>query len=157
MLCASVFGLVPAVGAGPGLGGHEISTIASQMQRPKQQSWTGSDTVPGDLFGGSVAISGTTIVVGAPWHASQAGRVYVFSEAGSSWHQVAELKGSDTTAHDNFGNSVAISGTTVVVGSPYASGDGRAYIFNKTQTGWHQVKELAGNDASSNDGFRSVG
>jgi hypothetical protein len=38
----------------------------------------GSDTVAGDNFGVSVAVSGNSVVVGAPGHASQAGRAYVF-------------------------------------------------------------------------------
>ena len=36
---------------------------------------TGSDTVAGDNFGASVAISGTTVLVGAPGHAGWVGRV----------------------------------------------------------------------------------
>ena len=77
----------------------------------------GSDTLPADRFGTSVAISGTTIVVGAYDHAKDAGRVYVFTKAGSTWNQSAELKGFDTVAADYFGWSVAVSGTTVVVGA----------------------------------------
>ena len=47
--------------------------------------------------------------------------------------QLAELKGSDTVAGDYFGSSVAISGTTAVVGAPFhAKHAGRAYVFTKT-------------------------
>ena len=77
----------------------------------------GSDTVAGDYFGGSVAISGTTAVVGAAGHATYAGRAYVFTKTAAGWKQAAELKGSDTVAGDYFGDSVAISGTTAVVGA----------------------------------------
>jgi len=38
----------------------------------------GSDTVAGDSFGCSVAISGTTVAVGAFRHAKGAGSAYVF-------------------------------------------------------------------------------
>jgi hypothetical protein len=41
----------------------------------------------------------------------------VFTEAAGSWEQVAELKGSDTVAGDDFGYAVAVSGTTVLVGA----------------------------------------
>jgi hypothetical protein len=71
----------------------------------------------GDEFGTSVAISGTTAVVGAYAHADGAGRAYVFTKRVGGWEQVAELKGSDTVAGDNFGYSVAVSGSTVVVGA----------------------------------------
>ena len=44
--------------------------------------------------------------------------------------QLAELKGSDTVAADGFGVSVAISGTTVMVGAPNDNNAaGRAYVF----------------------------
>jgi len=52
----------------------------------------------GDGFGGSVAISGNTIVIGAAGHDSQAGRAYVFTKGPTGWRQVAELKGNKTKA-----------------------------------------------------------
>ena len=43
---------------------------------------------------------------------------------------VDELKGSDTVGNDQFGTSVAISGTSAVVsGCNHASAAGRAYMF----------------------------
>ena len=56
--------------------------------------------------------------MGAPGYAGHAGRAYVFTKTGAGWKQAAELKGSDTAAGDYFGYSVAISGTTAVVGAP---------------------------------------
>jgi hypothetical protein len=48
----------------------------------------------------------------------------------AGWGRVAELKGSDTVAGDDFGASVAISGTIALVGAPgHAHGSGRAYVF----------------------------
>ncbi|MGA3217374.1 MAG: hypothetical protein ABSD97_16995 [Acidimicrobiales bacterium] len=119
----------------------------------------GSDTVAQDAFGSSVAISGTTIVVGAYDHAKEAGRAYVFEKEASGWKQVAELKGSDTVASDDFGWSVAVSGTTVVVGAvAHAKYAGRTYVFTKTASGWVQTAELKGSDTVSKDGFgTSVG
>ncbi len=87
----------------------------------------------GDNFGGSVAISGDTIVVGADGEdspqttitngstasadnsAAGAGAAYVFVRSGSSWSQQAYLKAPNTNAGDNLGYSVAISGDTIVV------------------------------------------
>ena len=64
-----------------------------------------------------MAVSGTTIVVGAYDQAKNAGRAYVFAEEGVRMEQVAELKGADTVVNDYFGWSAAISGATVVVGA----------------------------------------
>jgi hypothetical protein len=110
----------------------------------------GSDTVAGDGFGGSVAVSGTTAVVGAPGYAIDAGRAYVFTQTAAGWRQAAELKGSDTAAGDYFGYSVAISGTSAVVGAP---GLARAYVFTKRGGGWKQAAELKGSDTVAGDGF----
>ncbi|MGA3354630.1 MAG: hypothetical protein ABSD85_15825 [Acidimicrobiales bacterium] len=114
----------------------------------------GSDTVAGDYFGYTAAISGTIAVVSAPGYAKDAGRVYVFAETTTGWKQAAELKGFDTVAGDYFGDSVAISGTTVVVGAPgYAKNAGRVYVFAETTTGWKQAAELKGSDTVADDGF----
>jgi hypothetical protein len=114
----------------------------------------GPDTVTPDSFGFSAAISGKTAIVGAPFHAKGAGRAYVFAETATGWKQLAELKGSDTVAGDDFGYSVAISGTTAIVGAPFhAKGAGRAYVFTKTAKGWKQVAELKGSDTVAHDSF----
>jgi hypothetical protein len=51
----------------------------------------------------------------------------VFTKTAGVWKQMAELKGS---TGDWFGDSVAISGTTAVVGAFFAAFKvGRAYVF----------------------------
>ena len=113
-----------------------------------------SDLAGYDSFGGSVAISGATAIVGAPGHALNAGRAYVFTETGAGWKQTAELNASDAGGGDDFGNSVAISGTTAVLGaSGYFDTAGRVYVFTKTATGWKQSAELKGFDTVGNDAF----
>lgn len=92
-----------------------------------------SNAGAGDYFGFSVAVSGDTVVVGAPGEDSSAtgidggqadntatdsGAAYVFVRSGSGWTQQAYLKPANTGAHDNFGTAVAISGDTIVVGAP---------------------------------------
>jgi hypothetical protein len=91
-----------------------------------------SNTGVGDEFGWSVDISGDTIVVGALDEDSTAtgvdgdqdnddalssGAAYVFVRVGTTWTQQAYLKASNTGAGDLFGNSVCISGDTIVVGA----------------------------------------
>jgi len=91
-----------------------------------------SNAEQNDLFGSSVAISGDTIVVGAPRESSNAtgvngdqadnsaglsGAAYVFVRNGATWSQQAYLKASNTDASDNFGIAVAIDGDTVAVGA----------------------------------------
>jgi hypothetical protein len=82
--------------------------------------------VPGG-FGGSMAISGNTIVLGG------ADRANVFTKTATGWTQTSELKTANAVA------SVATSGTTVVVAEGYG---GTPYVFPKTAAGWTQVAEL---------------
>ncbi|MBI3850246.1 MAG: FG-GAP repeat protein [Verrucomicrobia bacterium] len=92
-----------------------------------------SNTGAYDDFGGSVAVSGDTVVVGAYYESSNAtgvdgdqsdnsayssGAAYVFVRSGTTWTQQAYLKASNTGLRDGFGSSVAVSGDTVVVGAP---------------------------------------
>ena len=115
-----------------------------------------SDTRANDNFGASVALSGTTAIVGAPGHATNAGRAYVFAKTGAHWREVAELRGSDTLVGDQFGTSVAVFYSTAVVGAPgHGDAAGRAYVFVDTSAGWQQSAELKGSDTGANDNFGS--
>jgi hypothetical protein len=87
---------------------------------------TANDGTDFDLFGTSVAISDTTIVVGAPWGVSS-GSVYVFTYNGSNWQEECKRTAFDSSQFDNFGGSVAISGERVVAG---ATGNNSVYVFS---------------------------
>ena len=120
----------------------------------QQAELTASDGFSFDRFGTSVAISGPTVVVGAFGHNNQTGAAYVFVRSGTAWHQQAELTASDAQEFDNFGNSVAISGSTVVVGAE-AKHDfiGAAYVFVRSGTAWHQqIKRTASDGKRSSFG-----
>jgi len=63
------------------------------------------------------------------------------------WYQNAELTASDGAAIDIFGFSVAVSGSTAVVGSPgHTVGSnqhqGAAYVFVESGGTWSQQAEL---------------
>jgi hypothetical protein len=114
----------------------------------------GSDTVANDYFGWSVAISGSSIIVGAVGHAKYTGSAYVFSRRASGWTQTAELEGSGTTTEDGFGTSVAIAGTAAIVGAEgYGKGRGRAYVFTETGSTWTQAAELKASESVADDNF----
>src|SRR5262249_1041485 len=91
-----------------------------------------SNTDASDFFGFALAMSGDTLVVGAPYEASAAtgvqgnqndnsvtyaGAVYVFVRSAATWPQQAYLKASNTGAADRFGSALAVSGGTLVVGA----------------------------------------
>jgi hypothetical protein len=107
----------------------------------QQAELTASDGAAGDDLGVSVAVSGTTIVAGSPYHKvgsdTQQGVVYVFSDEGGSWTQTAELTASDGAAGAAFGSSVAVSGSTIAV-----LGGGSLYVFSGAGGSWTQTAEL---------------
>ena len=141
---------------------HGALTGRAYMFTKEPSGWrqtaelAGTDSGTNDVFATAVAISGPTVVVGALGHAGEAGRAYTFSLTGGGWRQTAELDGSDTVGGDAFGASVAVSGTTVVVGSfGHAAGAGRSYLFTGALDGhWRQVAEWAG--AGPYDAFGQV-
>jgi hypothetical protein len=94
-------------------------------------------------FGFSVALSSSTAVMGDQGYNDNTGCVHVFQLAGGSWQQVATLHAGDELSGTNFGESVAISGSTIVVGAP---GDehrqGRVYVFQRQGSAWGQTAEL---------------
>jgi len=77
-----------------------------------------------------VAISGTIALVGASLHNHTTEAVYVFVRKGKAWSQRAESTASNGAGGDLFGESVAISGTTAVVGAVHKNNVRRAaYVF----------------------------
>jgi FG-GAP repeat/Bacterial Ig-like domain (group 3) len=127
---------------------------------------TASDTRSYDFLGFSVAVSGATVVAGAPYHQvgtqSDAGAAYVYVQPSAGWvntTQTAELVASDGAASDYLGLSVGIDGDTVVAGAPYHQVAGRAwqgaaYAFIEPATGWvnaSQAAELTAADGAASD------
>jgi hypothetical protein len=95
-------------------------------------------------LGQSVAISGSTAVVGAPSTAANTGAAYVFVRVDGVWSQQAELLASDGAMGDNFGSSVAISGSWVVVGAPTKNTfKGAAYVFARNNGAWTEQAILS--------------
>jgi len=130
----------------------------------EQAELTASDGAAFDEFGSSVAVNGTTVVVGAGWRTlgsnNSQGAVYVFVEGGGTWSQQAELTASDGGAYNYFGRTVALSGSTIVVGAPgHGTGSntsqGAVYLFTQSGTNWSQQAELIASDGEGYDAFGS--
>jgi len=128
----------------------------------QQQKLVASDGAYSDQFGVSVALSGDTALVGAPSddvgaNANQ-GSAYVFVRNGATWAEQQKLTASDGIATDFFGNSVALSGDTALVGAPsdqvgVNADQGSAYVFVRSGTIWAEQQKLTAGDGKSQDGF----
>ncbi|MCH8152269.1 MAG: hypothetical protein IH830_07840, partial [Planctomycetes bacterium] len=93
------------------------------------------DGATNDLFGVSVAISGPTTIVGAfevDDNGLGSGSAYLFDT--TTGRQLAKLLPDDGATADFFGGSVAISGTTAIVGAlghdDNGDNSGSAYLFD---------------------------
>jgi hypothetical protein len=113
------------------------------------------DGAIGDYFGESVAISGNTIVVGAPYDDNgkyvDRGSAHVFVRSGATWTRQATLVPIGGGHQDNFGGSVAINGDTLVVGAPQTgnAGPGAAYVFARSAAMWSQEARLTASDVKN--------
>ena len=139
-----------------------------------------SNTGPNDYFGWSVAVEGNTVVVGAPSedssnpnillqnnNAPNSGAAYVFLRNLTTWTQQAYLKASNIGPYDYFGDSVSVSGDTVVVGAPSEASSnpnilfqnnnapysGAAYVFVRTGTTWMQQAYVKASNTDPDDLF----
>jgi len=100
---------------------------------------TASDAEASDWFGRSVAISRDSIIIGSDGNddnGSFSGSAYLFIRPAAGWNdtkETAKLTASDASANDQFGNSVAISDGTLVIGAygndTNVSASGSAYVF----------------------------
>jgi hypothetical protein len=113
---------------------------------------TAANGARADRFGSSVAIYGSTVVVGAPYRKST-GAAYVFARSGTAWSQQAKLAPTDIALGDLFGWSVAIYGSTALVSSPGKNSDtGAAYVFARSGTAWSQQAKLTAR-GTTNESF----
>lgn len=146
-----------------------MSPRSSDSADVSPQKLVANDGASSYKFGCSVDISGANAVVASCRSADSigseydSGSVYLYrKDAFGNWEGQGKLARSDAPIINSFGNSVAISGNTIVVG---AVGDeaagmdaGAAYIFQDNGQGsWSQVAKLFAEDAPIWTGFgRSV-
>jgi hypothetical protein len=113
-------------------------------------------------FGRSVAIEGDTVLVGAPRRITAAGfaagAAHVFTRAADVWSEVGLLEAPDAAAGDTFGQDVALTGDTAVIGAPYRDGPGGgqtggAYVFIRAGARWAHTQTLVGSDVAAGERF----
>jgi hypothetical protein len=137
--------------------GHAYVFTLSGTTWSQQALLAASDGRPGDSVGYSVAVDGNTALVGAyaatvNGNALQ-GAAYVFTSSAGTWSQQTKLLASNGAANDYFGYSVALSGTTALVGAyEKASDTGAAYILTNAGGTWSQV-ELPAQGAGQSFGW----
>lgn len=148
------------------VGGVYIFTRTGSTWAQQGALLRGAQVSNQDHFGGSVDLDGDTLVVGARFGGAlpftlRIGHTYVFERAAGVWTQTARLAASSFSDFDHFGNSVSISGATIVIGAPGTNGipagsipdAGAAYVFDKVGALWIQTAVLMSAAATSQDYF----
>lgn len=165
------------VAGAPGSGAVWARTGATFVYRKRadgqwlaeQQLTAEADAKDGDLFGHAVAVSGTTIAIGAPYDDNGAtldvGSVCIFVQSKGIWQRQARLVPPDGIADGLFGFSVSLEGDVLVVGSPgdddNGAGSGTAYVYQRSGGTWSLqtklvAKLLSGANEKSHDFGQSV-
>jgi len=125
-----------------------------------------SDGASGDAhqFGGAIKCDGNTLLIGAPGpdysstNVYAPGAAYVFENSGGLWTETQILQPDDSADGDQFGYSLAISGTELLIGAPAANiganlHQGAAYIFDATSGTWSQTTKLSIDSGVAYDQF----
>jgi trimeric autotransporter adhesin len=144
---------IPTNSTSPGAAYVFVEPASGWANMTQTAQLTASDGVIGDRVGNFVAISGNTVVAGAPLATPgsklQQGAAYVFVEPPSGWAnmtQTAKLTSSDGVRRGYFGRSVAINSNEVVVGAPNQTvglnvSEGAVYEYLEPASGWANMTE----------------
>jgi uncharacterized protein (DUF2345 family) len=130
-----------------------VNAMAAYVFAKSPQGWGNNPAIaalrlpsPVDRFEPSVAIDGDTIVIGASGGLDYPSYAYVFVKPAGGWANMtptAVLSAPDST-DGTFGQSVAVSGGTIVIGdSGYGYTPGAVYVFVKPAGGWRDMTETA--------------
>lgn len=127
-----------------------------------QKKLPAADASVEDSFGQSLVLSGDTAVVGAfrddVGSNMDQGSVYVFTRSGGDWTLQQKITAADGGFFERFGNAVALSGDTLVVGAREAKVganyfQGSAYVFTRTDGVWTEQQKLTASDGAESDSF----
>jgi hypothetical protein len=109
-----------------------------------------------DSFGWSVALEGTTAVVGALESQTPAGALYLYVKGGSGWPTTPTVTIPDppgSSGADEFGTSVALSATTLLAGALADDiEEGTASLFVEGTSGWPTTPTATLHDPAATTG-----
>jgi hypothetical protein len=167
----SSFGASIAVSSDVALIGARGSTIGANIGQGmvyayerSQGVWTPvqklvtDDGAARDNFGVSLAIDGTTAMIGAPGATIKGqvstGAVYCWERSHGAWTQSSKLVAEDGAAINLFGASVSLAGNTMLTGA-YAANSyrGAAYLFRHIAGSWKQIQKLTASDGAAGNVF----
>lgn len=111
-------------------------------------------------FGVALALEGERLLIGADRAQSRSGAAFVYLRSGVNWSQEQRLSLDIPASGDRFGQSVALSADTALIGAPGRAGltpgsfaVGAAYVFTRELGSWSLQSELRANAGASGDSY----
>lgn len=103
---------------------------------------TASDYAQNNYFGEAVSLDSGTIAIGARGYSSNRGSVYIFTGSSTSWTEQIKIQAAIPIIGSNFGSSLSLSGTRLLIGAPTDSiletNSGAVYLFSGSGSSWQQ-------------------
>ncbi len=129
-----------------------------------EQKLFASDGAPGDTFGFDLVLQDDRLVVSSPQDddaGNASGSVYVFDRTGTVWTETAKVTASDASIFDMFGESLDLSGTSMVVGASgvnrgLGADQGAVYVFVDAGTAWIEQQKITAADGAMGYFFGSA-
>jgi YVTN family beta-propeller protein len=148
------------IGAIP-VSGYDLALVSCASRvcdsGPRSTRFTDPAGPGKEEFGADVDISGNTAVVGTSNlnNGAVPGSAYIYVKVNGKWALQATLHAPDAQPGDQFGEAVAISGNTVVVGGSkdYGGPAGSAYVFVRKGTTWSERAHLTASDGVPDNRF----
>ena len=146
------------------LSGASYVFIYDGVDWNQSQKLFASDGAYNDRFGGKVAITGDTIIVGAPGDDDEdtnAGSIYGYSLAEGMWSNNSKVYEGLNTDRLFFGVDVSLDGDRALIGTSHSNrivnNTGVAYIYDYINNVWELSATLKADDGVAGDDFgRSV-
>jgi hypothetical protein len=142
-----------------GANGTNSGAGATYIYQEGSTGWPASPTtsiappvgLANDSFGRALAVSGTSVLVGA----GSSDIAYMYVRGTKKWSKNPTITLVDPSGNGDFGQAVAVSGTTAVVGgSGGSNGTGASYVYIKGSSGWSTTPAATlVNPAGMNDQF----
>ena len=138
-----------------------LTLLIACQSEGKQHKLLALDGKAEDQFGFSVAIDGTTALVGA--HKADvnsiqdSGAAYIYTLGTKGWHQQAKLVATPKFADDTTGGNVALKGHTAMLGAirrdDKGQNAGAVFAFERDGDSWSQKQILTAVDAKGGDAY----
>jgi MYXO-CTERM domain-containing protein len=128
----------------------------------EQQQLVASDGAAGNGFGRAMAMSGDWLLLGAPGATvngnAYQGAAYLFHRTNGTWSEHSKLVGSLGKAEEQFGDALALRGSTAMIAAPYEVVDGNmlqgsVYVFEESNGVWTERQKLLALDGGADDYF----